>query len=81
MKTYCGLTTLLVSLVLSFAEVPRPDGELEQQCNELGFTSVACSTCKRFEEIVADESEKRAGSQQVSEKMGHVRMTRFGHYI
>ncbi|CAB1112704.1 unnamed protein product [Ectocarpus sp. CCAP 1310/34] len=57
MKTNCRLTTLLVSLVLSFAEVPRSDGELEQhQCNELGFTSVSCSTCKRFEEIVADES-------------------------
>lgn len=63
MKTYYRLTTLLVSLVLSFAEVPRSDGELEQQqCNELGFTSVACSTCKRFEEIVADESERERES-------------------
>lgn len=55
-----SLITLLASLALSFAAEHPPlsngsDGLLE--CKLLGFgDSLDCSTCKSFEDIVADQS-------------------------
>lgn len=57
MKT--RLITLLVSLVLSFAaEVPPLSDDSDEllECKLLGFGEMlSCSTCKKFEDVVADQ--------------------------
>ncbi|CAM9927198.1 unnamed protein product [Scytosiphon promiscuus] len=58
-----GLTKKVAAslILLSFAAEASPvasvDGDLQEKCRVLGFSSMlACSTCKSFEEIVADEA-------------------------
>lgn len=51
---------LVASLILSFAAEafpePSDDVDIAEKCRALGFSSkLVCSTCKSFEDIVADE--------------------------
>lgn len=55
------LATLLTSLVVSFASGGSEE-LLEKECEQQGYGELLrCSSCKHFEEIIADPSESKHG--------------------